>query len=508
MSEHKVAEGPDFGLGIPLADIAEGATLPGRVGDKPVLLSRRDGAFFAVGGACTHYGGPLKDGLIDGDHVRCPWHHACFSLRTGEAVAAPAFDALPCWNTEASGDRVFVREPKAAPSPARQIRADVRRIVIVGGGAAGFAAADMLRRRGFSGELTMLSADAAPPCDRPNLSKDYLAGTAPEEWIPLKDDAFYRDRTIDLRLGVTVRALDPRERTVATVSGETFPYDALLLATGATPIRLPAPGFDRNNVHVLRSVADARAIIAAATHAHTAAIVGASFIGLETAASLRARGLEVHVVAPDAVPLQRVLGAEIGGFVRGVHEERGVRFHLGRTAESFDGQRLKLSDGHTLEADFVVLGVGVRANVDLASQAGLAIDGGVLVDRYLRTNAEAIFAAGDIARYPDPRGEDRIRIEHWVAAERQGQAAALNMLGEHERFRATPFFWSNHYDRAIRYVGHATQWDVIEIDGAVAAGDFTARFMRSGRVLAAASLGRDRESLEIHATMDREADSR
>lgn len=508
MSEHKATEGPDFGLGMPLADIAEGATLSGRVGDKPVLLSRRNGAFFAVGGACTHYGGPLGDGFVDGDRVRCPWHHACFSLRTGEAVAAPAFDALTRWNTEVSGDRVFVREPKAEPSPARQIRSEVRRIVIVGGGAAGFAAAEMLRRRGFSGELTMLSADASPPCDRPNLSKDYLAGTAPEEWIPLKDDAFYRDRTIDLRLGVTVRALDPRERTVATASGETFPYDALLLATGATPIRLPAPGFDRDNVHVVRSVAEARAIIAAATHAHTAAIVGASFIGLETAASLRARGLEVYVVAPEAVPLQRVLGAEIGGFVRGVHEERGVRFHLGRTAESFDGRRLKLSDGHSIETDFVVLGVGVRANVDLAAQAGLAIDGGVLVDRYLRTNAEAIFAAGDIARYPDPRGEENIRIEHWVAAERQGQAAALNMLGEHERFRATPFFWSNHYGHAIRYVGHASEWDTIEIDGAVAAGDFTARFMRGGRVLAAASLGRDRQSLEIHAMMDREADSR
>lgn len=505
MSEHKAAEGPDLALGIPLSDIAEGATLSGRVGDKPVLLSRRDGAFFAVGGACTHYGGPLGDGLIEGDHVRCPWHHACFSLRTGEALAAPAFDALTRWTTEVRDDRVFVRESDAEAIPARSHGSNLRRIVIVGGGAAGFAAAEMLRRRGFSGDLTMLSADASPPCDRPNLSKDYLAGTAPEEWIPLKDDAFYREQAIDLRLGAIVRTLDPRERTVTTTSGETLHYDALLLATGATPIHLPGPGFDRDNVHVLRSVADARAIIAAAAHARAAAIIGASFIGLEAAASLRARGLDVHVVAPEAVPLQRAMGAEIGAFIRSVHEERGVRFHLGRTAESFDGRLLKLNDGHSIEADFVVLGVGVRPNVDLAAQAGLTIDDGVVVDQHLRTSADAIFAAGDIARYPDARSGDRIRIEHWVAAERQGQAAALNMLGEQEPLRATPFFWSNHYDHAIRYVGHAREWDAIEIDGAVAAGDFTARFMRGKHILAAASLGRDRESLDIHAEMDCEA---
>ncbi|MEQ1708755.1 MAG: FAD-dependent oxidoreductase [Terricaulis sp.] len=505
MSEHKGADGPDFGLGIPLTDIGEGATLGGRVGDQSVLLSRRDGAFFAVGGACTHYGAPLSDGLIDGDRVRCPSHHACFSLRTGEAVAAPAFDALTRWDVDVSGDRVFVREPKAEASPARQRRSDLRRIVIVGGGAAGFAAADMLRRRGFAGDLTMLSADASPPCDRPNLSKDYLAGTAPEEWIPPKDETFYRERAIDLRLGAPVRALDPRERTVAAASGETFRYDALLLATGSTPIRLPTPGFDRDNVFVLRSLTDARAIIAAAAQARTVAIIGASFIGLETAAALRQRGLEVHVVAPDAVPLRRVLGAEIGEFVRGLHQERGVRFHLGRTAESFDGQRLKLSDGHSIEADFIVQGVGVRPNMDLAAQTGLTVDGGVLVDQYFRTSAPAIFAAGDIALYPDARLDERIRVEHWVAAERQGQAAAISMLGEHERFPATPFFWSKHYDHSIRYVGHAKQWDAIEIDGSIATGDFTARFMAGGRLLAAASLGRDHESLEIHAQMDRES---
>ncbi|MGD9980085.1 MAG: FAD-dependent oxidoreductase [Hyphomonadaceae bacterium] len=505
MSEHKAAAGPDFTLGVAVADIVEGATLAGRVGDKPVLLSRRGGAFFAVSGACTHYGAPLSDGLIEGDQVRCPWHHACFSLRTGEALAAPAFDALPCWTVEVVGERVFVRTPKTEAALALHYRGKVRRIVIVGGGAAGFAAADTLRRRGFAGELTMLSADASPPCDRPNLSKDYLAGTAPEEWIPLKDDAFYRERQIDLRLGVSVRTLDPRQRVVTSASGEAFPYDVLLLATGASPIRLPQPDFARENVHTLRSLADARAIIDAAAQAHTVAIVGASFIGLETAAALRTRGLQVDVVAPESVPLERVMGVEIGRFVRALHEQSGARFHLGRTAESFDGRRLKLSDGSVIDADLVVLGVGVRPNIDLARSAGLANGNGVLLDQYLSTSAPEIFAAGDIAEYPDARLAERIRVEHWVAAERQGQTAALNMLGERERFCATPFFWSNHYGQAIRYVGYAKTWDSIEIDGSIEAGDFTARFIRNGRLLAAASLGRDRESLDIHAAMDREA---
>ncbi len=503
MGSQQAAHGPDFASGVPAAEIGEGATLAGRTGEEPILVSRREGRFFAVSGACTHYGGPLAEGIVAHDHVRCPWHHACFDLRTGEATAAPAFAPLARWRVDVEGERLFVRarieDEPAAPRAPRQQPA---RIIIVGGGAAGFAAADALRRKGFSGTLTLLSADASAPYDRPNLSKDYLAGTAPEEWIPLKDDAYYRDRAIDLRLDTEAAALDAAKGELITRAGETLAFDALLLATGASPVRIAQPGFDLPNVHILRSLADARALIARAQTSRSAAIVGAGFIGLEAAAALRARGLDVHVIAPDEVPLQRILGLEVGAFVRRLHEDQGVRFQLSATAETFDGRRLTLSTGQHVDADFVILGVGVRPNIQLAAAAGLAVNAGVEVDAYLRTSAPNVFAAGDIARYRDARLGEAIRIEHWVAAQRQGQTAAANMLGEALPFTDAPFFWSNHYDHNIRYVGHAAGWDELNIDGSIAAGDFTARYLRDGRLLAAASVGRDRESVAIHEEMN------
>jgi NADPH-dependent 2,4-dienoyl-CoA reductase/sulfur reductase-like enzyme/nitrite reductase/ring-hydroxylating ferredoxin subunit len=482
MGAQQQAEGPDFALGVAIADIADGATLPGRVGDEPVLVSRRGGEFFAVSSGCTHYGGPLGEGLVTGDQVRCPWHHACFSLRTGEALAAPAFAPLARWRAVVEDDKIFLREKiaEAAPAPSRTTT-HPKRIVIIGGGAAGFAAAEMLRRRGFAGELTMVSADASAPYDRPNLSKDYLAGTAPEDWIPLKDEAFYRDHRIDLRLGAEAAALDVRARKIKLSTGRALTYDALLLATGAAPMRPQAPGFDRANVHVLRSLADSRAIIAAAASAQRVAIVGAGFIGLETAASLRARGLETDVIAPD------------------------VRVQVGRTAERFDGRRLRLSDGADIEADFVIIGVGVRPNVELAEKAGLKVDAGIVVDAQLRTSAPGVFAAGDVARYPDARLGQPIRIEHWVAATRQGQDAALNMLGETAPHLDAPFFWSHHYESSIRYVGHAPAWDRIEVEGSIDAGDFTVRYLSGAKLLAAASLRRDSDSVAIHEQMNKEA---
>ena len=496
--------GPDLAAGLPLDQAPEGAWIAGHVGEDVVLLSRFEGEFSAVGGACTHYGGPLAEGLVVGETVRCPWHHACFSLRTGEALAAPAFDRLERWTVEVEGPTVFVRHKLDAPEPKKAATAAGRpnRVVIVGGGAAGFAAAEMLRRRGYAGTLTMLSADDTPPYDRPNLSKDYLAGSAPEAWIPLKGEDFYRDNAIDLRLRTTVARVDTEARAVVTISGERLDYDALLLATGAEPVRLDTPGFERPNVHTLRSFSDSRGIVAAAQAARSVAVIGASFIGLEAAAALRARGLQVHVVARDAVPMARVLGTDLGRHIRALHEDKGVVFHLEQTATSYDGRTLQLSTDEAIEADFLVVGVGVRPRVELAEAAGLAVDKGVVVDAFLETSVRGIFAAGDIARYPHPRSGERIRVEHWVAAERQGQLAAANMLGYRQPSAAAPYFWSNHYDLAVRYVGHASEPGDVVVEGSIADEDATVRFLRAGQLQAAASVGRDRQNLEIAAALD------
>ena len=497
--------GPDLSQGV-LPSEFSGDMLLGHVGDEDVLLVRSGPDVFAIDAYCSHYHGPLADGVIDGCNIRCPWHHACFDLRTGEAVRAPAFNSIAVWKVERDGERIFVRQKREPSEPRVKAAADAPgRIVIVGGGAAGFAAAEMLRRQDYGGNIVMLSQEAAAPVDRPNLSKDYLAGSAPEDWLPLRPEGFYADAGIDLRLGTEVASIDARARDVVLSGGETVPYDRLLLATGAEPVRLPIPGVEQPHVHVLRSLADCRAIIASANGARRAIVIGASFIGLEAAASLRARDIEVHVVGLEQRPMERVLGPEMGDFVRALHEEHGVIFYLGDTVTSIDGKCATLKSGGVLDADVVVIGVGVRPRLALAEKAGLAIDRGVKVDAYLETSIPGIYAAGDIARWPDPHSGETIRVEHWVVAERHGQTAARNMLGQREVFEAVPFFWSQHYDVPINYVGHAEKWDEIAVEGNIAAKDCLLRYKSQGRVLAVASIYRDVASLEAEIGMERTA---
>lgn len=508
MSEKTKPAGPDLTQGVSLADFSEGKLL-GHVADDEVLLVQVGAEVLAIDPHCSHYHGPLADGLVVDDTIRCPWHHACFSLRTGEAIRSPAFGRLAVWRTERDGDKIVVRHRSETPhTAAPRVAAaaeDVApgRIVIVGGGAAGFAAAEMLRREGYAGAVTMLSDDTAAPVDRPNLSKDYLAGQAPEDWMPLRPDDFYREAGIDLRLSTPVVSVDPKGRSVQLADGTALPFDRLLLATGAEPVRLQIPGAAPQRLHTLRTLADSRAIIEAATNAKRVLIIGASFIGLEVAGALRARELEVHVVAPESRPMERTLGARMGDFVRALHEEHGVVFHLQDTVTAMVDKRAALKSGGTIETDMVVLGVGVRPRLSLAEQAGLAIDRGVAVDAFLQTSAPDIFAAGDIARWPDGRSGSNIRVEHWVVAQRQGQTAARNMLGRHERFDAVPFFWSQHYDVPINYVGHAEKWDEIRVDGSIENRDCLVEYRQNDRILALASIYRDLASLQGELAMER-----
>src|SRR5215831_4320208 len=509
-AEQSEPKGRDLARGVAIGDVADGGMVGGHVGDDAVLLARRGDELFAIGATCSHYGGPLAGGLIVGDTVRCPWHHACFSLRTGEALAAPAFNPMPCWRVEKRNGTVFVRE-KIEPAdtrPAGKARGSSgkpERAVIVGGGAAGFAAAEMLRREGFAGSVTLVSADEAAPYDRPNCSKDYLAGSAPEEWMPLRPPEFYQDQSIELKLRSNVTGIDAKGRQVTLAAGRSVPFDKLLLATGAEPVRLDIPGADQPHVHVLRSLADSRAIIANAKAARRAVVIGASFIGLEVAAALRAREIEVHVVAPERRPLERVLGREFGDFVRAIHEQHGVVFHLEETASAIDVGNVRLKGGRTLPADLVVAGIGVRPRIQLAERTGLKLDRGVAVDEYLETSVPGIFAAGDIARWPDPYCGENLRIEHWVVAERHGQTAARNILGQRQRFSEVPFFWSQHYDVPINYVGHAERWDDLDIEGDIESRDCLVRYRRNGKVLAVASIFRDIDNLKEEAAMEHAA---
>ena len=492
----------DFKAGFPVHELPDGGMVAGKLDGEDILLARRADEFFAVGAFCTHYHGPLADGLMVGDTVRCPWHHACFSLHTGEALRAPAFDPIARWKVEKVGDKVFIREKLAEPAPRPAPSSAPSSIVIVGGGAAGLAAAEMLRREGYQGPITMISADEAPPSDRPNLSKDYLAGTASEDWIPLRPPGFYKDRKIDLLLNSRVATLDVKQKQVKLANGKTYSYGALLLATGADPVHLPIEGATEAHINYLRTLADSKRIISKAVSAKTVVVVGASFIGLEVAASLRTRAIEVHVVAPGKQPLERIMGPEVGKFIRGLHESHGVKFHLGQTVAKAQGRKVTLSGGSTVEADLIVLGVGVRPALSLAEQAGLTVDRGVIVDQYLETNVPGIFAAGDIARWPDPHSGERIRVEHWVVAERQGQVAAKNILGKRERYDAVPFFWSQHYDVAINYVGHAENWDSIEVRGNLESRDAKVTYKKDGRTLAVATVFRDLESLHSELAME------
>lgn len=510
--------GPDLTQGVELTTIPDGTMLLGHALGEPVLLARRGDELYAIGAICTHYGAPLEQGLFDGEAVRCPWHHACFSLRTGEALRAPALDPVSVWRVEQVCDRarqltsvnkpvgaVFVREKlKSATRRSGPLGAGMpRSVVIVGGGAAGNAAAEMLRREAYPGSITMLSADDSLPCDRPKLSKGFLSGTDTEQSSLLRSANFYKDQNIDVRLSARVDAIDTKDRYVQLLDGSRHPYDALLLATGAEPVRLDIPGADLPHVHYLRTLADSRAIVAKASVSKRTVVIGASFIGLEAAASLRARNIEVHIVGIENTLMEKILGPEVGTFLRNLHEEHGVTFHLGTTATSIDARSVALKNGEVLQADLVVVGIGVRPAISLAEHAGLTIDRGVTVNEYLETNAPGVFAAGDIARWPDRLTGERIRVEHWVVAERQGQTAAYNILGRRERFEHVPFFWTEQYDFGLGYIGHAERWDSAEIEGSLKDRDCTITYRQGGRRLAMAVVHRDLEGLRAEVEFEK-----
>jgi NADPH-dependent 2,4-dienoyl-CoA reductase/sulfur reductase-like enzyme/nitrite reductase/ring-hydroxylating ferredoxin subunit len=491
MSEAAARVGADLERGVAIEDLREGEPILGHAHGEAVMLVRNGDEIFATGASCTHYGGPLAEGLVAGKTVRCPLHHACFDLATGESIGAPGLSAIASFEVIRDHGLVKIGKKRDPYRRAAALSAPSS-VVLVGAGPAATACAETLRAEGYAGSITMVGAEVSGPVDRPNLSKDYLAGVAPEEWTILRTGAALREQGIELVANDAVRSIEVAARIVRLTSGRTIPWHALVVATGAEPVRLPIPGANLGHVHVLRTLADARAIVLGLSRAKRAVVIGASFIGLEAAASLRKRGLEVAVVGAESVPLARVLGDEVGLFVRRVHEAHGVTFHLGMKPTAISESAVALSDGTALAADLVVMGVGVRPRTALAEAAGLKVDNGIVVDEHLRTSEPDVYAAGDVARFPYDGA--LVRIEHFVVAERHGQAIARLLAGR-AGHRSVPFFWSQHHDVTLGYIGHAERFDPPDVRGDLEKRDATVVYRDKGRICAVLTVGRDRASL-------------
>ncbi|WP_374079299.1 FAD-dependent oxidoreductase [Bdellovibrio bacteriovorus] len=492
--------GPDFSKGVSEDVLKDGESLLGHVGDEPVLLVRQEGMFYAIGAKCSHYGGPLNEGLIVGETVHCPWHHACFDLQTGEALKAPALNPVAAWHSELRDGKMFVTDKKAPVIAPREETAS-QRVVIIGGGAAGTSAAVMLRRHGYQGGIQLISEDKSLPYDRPNLSKDYLAGNAPDDGLPLYSEEFYKDNKIHMELEVRAEKIDPHRRAVHLSNGKSFRYDHCLIATGGAPIKPPIPGVDKDHVYLLRTLQDCRRIIARTSWSSRVVIIGAGFIGLEVASALRMRNMEVHIVAPEEMPLLKIVGVHVGSYIKKLHEQHGVHFHLGHSVKEIRDRSVLLDEGQSIDCDFVIVGAGIRPNTSLAEEAGCEVNGGIVVNEYLETSVPGIYAAGDIARWPDPRSQRSIRVEHWEVAERQGQVAALNILGDKVRFQEVPFFWTQHYDLSLCYTGFSDRFDRMDVLGDMEKEDFAVAYYEDQRIAALLTVGRDQESLLVEEAL-------
>ncbi len=467
-----------------------------------VLLARIGDECFAVGAHCTHYGAPLVEGILSGERIICPWHHACFNVKTGDLAEPPAFDALPSFDVRIADEQIFVSLPedltdRRVPEMTKRTTDDGRTFVILGGGAAGFMAAQTLREEGFQGRVILITRENRPPYDRPNLSKDYLQGHAEPEWMPLRSDDFFAEHDIEIWGEKEAVKVNSSAKQITFEDGNTLGYDALLIATGGVPRKLPFQTDGQENVFLLRSFADSDAIVAAAETGKHAVVIGASFIGMEAASSLKTRGCEVTVVAPDEFPFLKILGKEIGDLYQGIHESKGVKFRLGEQVRRFAGtaervDAVLLESGESLNADLIVVGVGVTPATGFLEGIELHKDDGVIADEFLRI-ADDLYAAGDIVHFPDARTKELIRIEHWRVAMQQGRVAARNMAGKQEPFIAVPFFWTRQFDETLTYVGHAKEWDRIIFDGEVASQEFLAFYVKDNRILAVAGMNRDRD---------------
>jgi apoptosis-inducing factor 3 len=479
-------------------------------GENKILLSKIAGQFYAVGGLCPHYGASLDEGILHDGTVVCPWHHASYDAKTGDLREPPSLDALPTYEVTIKGKDVVVKIPEVIPDrrimpmTKHEPKADQRLFAIVGAGAAGNAAAQTLREDGYEGRIIMITREDSVPYDRPILSKEYMEGAAEEDFVPLRSKAFYEDHDIELMFKKEVRRVDIPKKLITFDNDKTLAYDAILLASGGVPKSLVVPGAELKNIFTLRTFDDSKAIVQAAKEASHVAIIGAGFIGMETAHSLTKRGLNITVIAPRETPFQNVLGKEIGRLFQKLHEKVGVRFKMGAKVAKFDGnekvQTVVLENGEQIAADLVIVGIGVRPATDFLHGIDLLPDGSLAVDEFFRV-AEDVYAAGDIATFPLPHTGEKVRIEHWRTAQQHGRVAGHNMAGKKIPYTSVPFFWTNQVDLYFRYVGYATEWDDIIIQGDLASQNFIAYYVKNNKVYAAAGNDTEKEMAAIEVLM-------
>ena len=485
-------------------DLSPGEMKQLKAGETEILLARHEDNFFATAAHCTHYGAPLAQGVLSGKRVVCPWHHACFDVSTGDQMEPPGCDSLPSFEVNVRNDEIYVKVPEDAPAQrmvAMQQRDDTDEQVyaIIGGGTAGQYAAEALRAKGYRGRILMISRDKDYPYDRVNCSKEYLQGEAPEEWMPLRDAGFYEEYGIELLIGTTVKELDTDHKTIQLQNGETIRYEKVLICTGGAVRSLDLQGMDLENVYTLRSLEDSSLIQKSAKKAKKAVVIGSSFIGMEGAWSLSKLGCEVTVVSPEKVPFASKWGEEVGVMLKKKHEENGIHFRLESKVDALEGnttvERVKLENGDTLEADVVLVGIGVDPATSFVKGLDLAEDGGIKVDDKLYAGKD-VYAAGDIAHFPY-KGTNA-RIEHWRLACQHGRLAGENMAGQGKAYESVPFFWTAQQGLQIRYVGYTSGYDRIVVDGSISDQEFITYYVKDGLVKAALGINRDKEMAALH----------
>ena len=449
----------------------------------------------ATGAQCPHYGAPLDTGILVNKKIICPWHHAQFNIKNGNLIDSPALEGLASYEIEVKGGEVILISEKQSEKEVSKKNRQKQTYLIIGGGAAGTAAAIKLRELGFAGHLIMVTADNEPPYDRTSLSKDFLKGDMDPEWLPLKNNDYYKNNNIEIILGQTVKNVDAENKIVELVNKTRLEFDKLLVASGSKPKKITPMEAGYKNIYTLRTKQDAEKIQNISESANEIVIIGASFIAMEIAESLNDGNRNIHIIAPEKVPFQNTFGDEIGQLIRDKNEKAGIKFHLGQEVKEFEGNgsadKVVLNSGKTVEADLVIVGVGVNPATDFMPHFDMGSDGGLLTDEYLQVEND-IFAAGDVAKFPYWKTGKIIRIEHWRVAQQLGMIAACNMLNFRKKIDIVPFFWTNLAELNIQYAGYSEKWDDTVIKGDLKKGDVLVFYIKDNEIQAVLGINKDK----------------